>query len=179
MLVLRGCVQPALAPVIDAAMARVLDRIGISLLRVRGGGCCGALPYHLSGEARGIVSTVAEAYPELQLTAQQRDTDAHGAIVWIGPRSDAVDLEAHFRELRGPGGEWKLTVEHGVAFVSMVGLGLGAREAVRTEAVLERVSIPLLALRTTPTALILRVPGDRWEDAVRVLHAEFVESETH
>ena len=30
-------------------MARVLDRIGISLLRVRGGGCCGALPHHLSG----------------------------------------------------------------------------------------------------------------------------------
>ena len=31
MLVLEGCVQPALAPDIDAAMARVLDRIGISL----------------------------------------------------------------------------------------------------------------------------------------------------
>jgi glycolate oxidase iron-sulfur subunit len=54
MLVLRGCVQPAIAPVIDAAMARVLDRIGVSLLRIDGGGCCGALPYHLSGEARGL-----------------------------------------------------------------------------------------------------------------------------
>jgi len=54
MLVLRGCVQPALAPVIDAAMARVLDRIGITLLRIDGAGCCGALPYHLSGEARGL-----------------------------------------------------------------------------------------------------------------------------
>jgi glycolate oxidase iron-sulfur subunit len=54
MLVLHGCVQPAIAPVIDAAMARVLDRIGISLNRVNAGGCCGALPYHLSGEARGL-----------------------------------------------------------------------------------------------------------------------------
>ena len=34
MLVLDGCVQGALAPDIDAAMARVLDRIGISLVRV-------------------------------------------------------------------------------------------------------------------------------------------------
>jgi glycolate oxidase iron-sulfur subunit len=47
MLVLEGCVQPSLAPSIDAATARVLDRIGISLVRA-GGGCCGALPHHLS-----------------------------------------------------------------------------------------------------------------------------------
>ncbi len=46
MLALAGCVQPSLAPNIDSAMARVLDRIGISFLRV-GGGCCGALPHHL------------------------------------------------------------------------------------------------------------------------------------
>jgi len=54
MLVLDSCVQGALAPGIDAALARVLDRIGISLLRVPAGGCCGALPYHLSGEARAM-----------------------------------------------------------------------------------------------------------------------------
>ena len=54
MLALDTCVQGALAPCIDAAMARVLDRIGISLLRVPAGGCCGALPYHLSGEARAM-----------------------------------------------------------------------------------------------------------------------------
>src|SRR5947209_8361530 len=41
MLVLDGCVQPSLAPNIDSAMARVLDRIGISLARGPGAGCCG------------------------------------------------------------------------------------------------------------------------------------------
>ncbi len=50
MLSLDGCVQPALAPNIDAAMARVLDRIGISLVRASGSGCCGALPYHMDAE---------------------------------------------------------------------------------------------------------------------------------
>src|SRR6185503_4009537 len=43
MAVLDGCVQPALAPGINAAAARVLDRTGISLIRVRNSGCCGAL----------------------------------------------------------------------------------------------------------------------------------------
>jgi glycolate oxidase iron-sulfur subunit len=54
MLALDSCVQRAIAPSIDAATARVLDRIGISLLRIAGAGCCGAVPYHLSGEERGL-----------------------------------------------------------------------------------------------------------------------------
>lgn len=48
MLILAGCVQPALAPSIDAAMARILDRVDISGESVAGGGCCGALPFHLN-----------------------------------------------------------------------------------------------------------------------------------
>jgi glycolate oxidase iron-sulfur subunit len=49
-----SCVQGALAPGIDAAMARVLDRVGISLVRISGGGCCGALPYHIDEHAKAI-----------------------------------------------------------------------------------------------------------------------------
>ncbi len=48
MLVLDGCVQPVLAPEINAAAARVLDRIGISLLRAPAAGCCGAVTFHLN-----------------------------------------------------------------------------------------------------------------------------------
>jgi len=44
---LDGCVQPALAPQIDAALARVLDRAGISLIHVALSGCCGAVSQHL------------------------------------------------------------------------------------------------------------------------------------
>jgi glycolate oxidase iron-sulfur subunit len=53
MLVLRGCVQPALAPSINAAAARVLDRIGISLLEVPGAGCCGGIRFHLNRQEAG------------------------------------------------------------------------------------------------------------------------------
>jgi len=52
-LALAGCVQPALAPAINAAAARVLDRIGISLLEAPGAGCCGALRYHLNQHDAG------------------------------------------------------------------------------------------------------------------------------
>jgi glycolate oxidase iron-sulfur subunit len=52
MLVLRGCVQPSLAPSINAAAARVLDRMGISLVET-GAGCCGALRFHLNDQDGG------------------------------------------------------------------------------------------------------------------------------
>lgn len=51
MLVLTGCVQPETAPNINAAAARVLDRLGIALIEV-GDGCCGALAHHLAQEDR-------------------------------------------------------------------------------------------------------------------------------
>jgi glycolate oxidase iron-sulfur subunit len=53
MLVLAGCVQPALAPRINAAAARVLDRAGVSLLEAPGAGCCGALRFHLNDQEAG------------------------------------------------------------------------------------------------------------------------------
>lgn len=54
MLVLEGCVQPSLAPNINAATARVLDRLGISLVRAAGAGCCGAVSYHLNAQQEGL-----------------------------------------------------------------------------------------------------------------------------
>lgn len=47
MLVLEGCVQPALSPDINASTARVLDRLGISLVVAPQAGCCGAVSQHL------------------------------------------------------------------------------------------------------------------------------------
>ncbi len=54
-LILEGCVQPALAPHINAATARVLDRLGLSAQPAPG--CCGALAYHLTAgeEAKRLI----------------------------------------------------------------------------------------------------------------------------
>jgi glycolate oxidase iron-sulfur subunit len=54
MLVLEGCVQPAIAPNINAAAARVLDRLGVTLVAASGAGCCGAASHHTSGVAQGL-----------------------------------------------------------------------------------------------------------------------------
>ncbi len=54
MLVLEGCVQPTIAPGINAAAARVLDRLGIGLLHARAAGCCGAASHHTSGAEQGL-----------------------------------------------------------------------------------------------------------------------------
>ncbi|MFL6564878.1 MAG: glycolate oxidase subunit GlcF [Burkholderiales bacterium] len=53
MLALGGCVQPGLAPSINAAAARVLDRFGISLVEAPRAGCCGALRFHLNYQEEG------------------------------------------------------------------------------------------------------------------------------
>jgi glycolate oxidase iron-sulfur subunit len=55
MLVLDGCVQPSLSPDINAATARVLDQLGISLIKAQGAGCCGAVSQHLGAPEEAIV----------------------------------------------------------------------------------------------------------------------------
>ena len=56
MLLLAGCAQPALAPNINAAATRVLDRLGITLSPVAAAGCCGAVTFHLNDHARGLAA---------------------------------------------------------------------------------------------------------------------------
>lgn len=53
-LMLAGCVQPAMLPNINSATARVLDAAGIETVVADGAGCCGALREHLSDHAGGL-----------------------------------------------------------------------------------------------------------------------------
>ncbi|MBK3844888.1 MAG: glycolate oxidase subunit GlcF [Gammaproteobacteria bacterium] len=53
-LILEGCVQPSLSPNTNAATARVLDRLGISVITAREAGCCGAVDYHLNAQEAGL-----------------------------------------------------------------------------------------------------------------------------
>jgi glycolate oxidase iron-sulfur subunit len=53
-LMLEGCVQPGLSPNTNAATARVLDRLGISITAISQAGCCGAVDYHLNAQEAGL-----------------------------------------------------------------------------------------------------------------------------
>jgi glycolate oxidase iron-sulfur subunit len=63
MLVLEGCVQPAMAPETNAAAKRVLGRLGIDLVAAPKAGCCGAIDQHL-------------AAPDAAKAAMRRNIDA-------------------------------------------------------------------------------------------------------
>jgi glycolate oxidase iron-sulfur subunit len=54
MVLLDGCVQPAMAPNINAATARVLDALGVQLMVAAKAGCCSAIRYHLNDQAGGL-----------------------------------------------------------------------------------------------------------------------------
>ena len=54
MIVLEGCAQPSLSPATNAAAARVLDRLGITLVREAGAACCGAVSFHLNRQDRAL-----------------------------------------------------------------------------------------------------------------------------
>jgi len=73
MLVLDGCVQPAIAPNINQALRKLLAHLGIDLQTVNPGQCCGALPHHLSEseKARAMARRNIDAwYPQLQAGAE-------------------------------------------------------------------------------------------------------------
>jgi glycolate oxidase iron-sulfur subunit len=53
MLMLEGCVQPAMMPNINAATARVLDAAGIQTVLAPKAGCCGAVKFHLNDHEGG------------------------------------------------------------------------------------------------------------------------------
>ena len=70
-LLLAGCVQPAMLPNINSATARVLDAGGIQTLVAEGAGCCGALREHLTDH-------------EGSLTDARRNIDAWWPLVAAG-----------------------------------------------------------------------------------------------
>jgi glycolate oxidase iron-sulfur subunit len=101
MLALAGCVQPALAPAINAAAARVLDRIGISLVEADGAGCCGALRFHLGEQdaGKGDMRALIDAWwPALERGgAEAIAMTASGCGVTVEEYAHLFEREAAYR----------------------------------------------------------------------------------
>ena len=86
MLLLAGCVQDGIDPRINAAAARVLDRLGITLQAVSGSGCCGAISQHLAAtdEARDFMRRNIDAWwPHIEAGAQAIVVTASGCAVQV------------------------------------------------------------------------------------------------
>jgi len=69
MLLLAGCVQPAMAPNIHGATVRVLDAAGIQGVLAPKAGCCGAVKFHLNDQDGGLAQMRANIdawWPEVE-----------------------------------------------------------------------------------------------------------------
>ncbi len=69
---LSGCINPVLAPSIDAAAIRVLNRHGVDVVVAAGEGCCGALVHHMGREAEAL------AMAKNNIDAWTREIEADG-----------------------------------------------------------------------------------------------------
>jgi len=56
---LTGCAQAVLAPRINAATIRLLNRVGVDVVLAEGEGCCGALVHHMGREDRALAQARA------------------------------------------------------------------------------------------------------------------------
>ena len=68
-LLLAGCVQPAMSPNINSATARVLDAIGVQAVVAPKAGCCGAVKFHLNDQDGGkaqMRATIDAWWPHLK-----------------------------------------------------------------------------------------------------------------
>ncbi|MGI9275575.1 MAG: glycolate oxidase subunit GlcF [Endozoicomonas sp.] len=86
MLALAGCVQSATTPGTNTTTARVLDRLGITLLEAPTAGCCGAVSQHLGapGEAKGFMRTNIDAWwPAIEAGAEAIISTASGCGVML------------------------------------------------------------------------------------------------
>ncbi|HKE38441.1 MAG TPA: glycolate oxidase subunit GlcF [Casimicrobiaceae bacterium] len=165
MLVLEGCVQGAIAPGIDASLARVLDRIDISLINV-GGGCCGAVAEHLGGhhEAQRQARRNIDAWwPHIEGGAEAIVVTASGCGVLVKDyawllRDDPAYADKARRVAalaRDPveviAAEWKrfaplVAMDHGplkIAFQAPCTLQHGQKLGGRVEEILEAIGLEL------------------------------------
>jgi len=86
MLLLAGCVQPAMMPNINSATARVLDAAGIQTVLAPKAGCCGAVKFHLNDQDGGkaeMKNNIDAWWPLVEAGAEAIVMNASGCGVTV------------------------------------------------------------------------------------------------
>ncbi|MDQ7075790.1 MAG: glycolate oxidase subunit GlcF [Gammaproteobacteria bacterium] len=101
MLILDGCVQPSLSPNINSATARILDRLGITLIRLERDGCCGAVNQHL-GQLKNAKMQMKQNidlwWPEIEAGAEALVTTASGCGAFIQQYAEHLADEPEYAD---------------------------------------------------------------------------------
>ena len=92
-LILEGCVQPGLSPNTNAATARLLDRLGISVTPVNEAGCCGAIDFHLNAQDDGrarMRANIDAWWPQIEQGAEAIVQTASGCGAFVKEYGDML-----------------------------------------------------------------------------------------
>ncbi|HIP53393.1 MAG TPA: glycolate oxidase subunit GlcF [Chromatiales bacterium] len=101
MLLLEGCVQPALDPGINGATRNVLARLGIHLDSAAQAGCCGAMPQHLSNEAQALTMmrrNIDAWWPAIEAGAEAIVISASACAVTVKEYGRLLRDDSHYRD---------------------------------------------------------------------------------
>lgn len=101
MLMLAGCVQPAMAPQINDATERVLDAVGIQTIVAMKAGCCGAIRHHLNDHERALDEArrnIDAWWPHLQSGAEGIVMNASGCGAMIKEYGHLLRHDAAYAE---------------------------------------------------------------------------------
>jgi len=100
MLTLAGCAQPATSPNTNAASARVLDKLGISLVEAPRAGCCGAVSYHLSENEQALATmrtNIDAWWPAIQAGAEAIVITASGCGAMVQEYGHLLAEDPNYR----------------------------------------------------------------------------------
>jgi glycolate oxidase iron-sulfur subunit len=100
-ILLNGCVQPALMPAIDAATIRVLDALGIEAIVANKSGCCGAIDYHMNAhdDARKKMRRDIDAWwPLIETGAEAIVVNASGCGAMLKDYAHALRDDSVYAE---------------------------------------------------------------------------------
>lgn len=92
-LILEGCVQPGLSPNTNAATARLLDRLGISVTPISEAGCCGAIDFHLNAQDDGrarMRANIDAWWPQIEQGAEAIVQTASGCGAFVKEYGDML-----------------------------------------------------------------------------------------
>jgi glycolate oxidase iron-sulfur subunit len=90
-----------MSPDINAATARVLDRIGISLIEARGAGCCGALRFHIGDQDDGLAdmrALIDRWWPHVEAGAEAIVMTASGCGAVVKEYGHLLRHDARYAE---------------------------------------------------------------------------------
>ena len=100
-LLLEGCVQPAMMPNINAATARVLDAAGIETVVAPRSGCCGAVKFHLNDHDGGkaeMRNNIDAWWPFVEAGVEAIVMNASGCGVTVKDYAHILNDDAQYAE---------------------------------------------------------------------------------